>query len=188
MPIETRPAAGAFWDFCLKLYARPGVAEACLALQERFGANVPLLMCGAWLGLRQAALSEADADTLAATVGDWHREVVEPLRKIRTRLKSGPPPARSQETDALRDRVKAIELQAERIEIDHLQTLALPFAPQAELAVRPAIEANLLSILRLTGDGREAEALLKVVGDEAAHLDASASSTAPGQAIASPPR
>ena len=36
------------WDFAQRLYARPGVESACLHLQEA-GADVCLLLCGAWL-------------------------------------------------------------------------------------------------------------------------------------------
>jgi uncharacterized protein (TIGR02444 family) len=37
-----------FWEWALDAYARPGVAEACLELQDVHGQNVPLLLWAAW--------------------------------------------------------------------------------------------------------------------------------------------
>jgi hypothetical protein len=51
-------------------------------------------------------------------------DVVGPLRALRKRLKDGPPPAPSPTTAALRDRVKALELDAEMLELDELATFA----------------------------------------------------------------
>ena len=48
--VRETDAAGALWDFAVRLYAEPGVGEACLALQDRFGVDVPLLLWAAWLG------------------------------------------------------------------------------------------------------------------------------------------
>jgi hypothetical protein len=46
--------------------------------------------------------------------------VVHPLRALRRRLVDGPSPAPNPATTALRERVKAIELDAEMIELDEL--------------------------------------------------------------------
>jgi uncharacterized protein (TIGR02444 family) len=37
-----------FWEFALARYARPGVAQCCVALQDEHGANVMLLLYCAW--------------------------------------------------------------------------------------------------------------------------------------------
>ena len=44
------------WSFALSTYARPGVEAACLRVQEQ-GADVCLLLCGAWLEQRGVALT-----------------------------------------------------------------------------------------------------------------------------------
>ena len=36
------------WDWAVAAYGRPGVAPACLDLQDRFEQNVPLLLAAAW--------------------------------------------------------------------------------------------------------------------------------------------
>ena len=62
--------ASALWDYAVDLYARPGVREACLALQDRAGADVNLLLLACWLGatgrrLDPAALARLRTDALA---------------------------------------------------------------------------------------------------------------------------
>ncbi len=48
-----------FWDFSLAIYRQPGVPEECLALQERLGADVNLLLLCAYLGAKRKALPAA---------------------------------------------------------------------------------------------------------------------------------
>ena len=60
----TNDAGEAFWRFSLALYARPGVAEALIALQDRAGRDVNLMLFALWAGaVRRVAL---DAGALAA--------------------------------------------------------------------------------------------------------------------------
>lgn len=106
-----------FWDFSLDVYGRDGVAPACLALQERHGADVNVVMLCLWLG--RAGHPPLEADTLADLtdrVADWHEEVVRGLRYIRRRLKEALGPVPDDLQKALRRRVKKIELEAEHIE------------------------------------------------------------------------
>ena len=49
-----------FWDFSLAVYGRPGVAPACLALQQRHGADVNLLLFCAWFGAAHRGRLTAD--------------------------------------------------------------------------------------------------------------------------------
>ncbi|MCG8546534.1 MAG: TIGR02444 family protein, partial [Alphaproteobacteria bacterium] len=37
------PPGNAFWNFSLRAYARPGVADACIRLQDRYGVDVNVL-------------------------------------------------------------------------------------------------------------------------------------------------
>ena len=58
---EAAEAAASFWAFSLEFYARPGVAEACLALQDRHGLDVNILLLCCWLGWSgRGRLSPAD--------------------------------------------------------------------------------------------------------------------------------
>lgn len=104
-----------FWDYSLSIYRREGVAEACLALQDRHGLDVNLLLYCLWAGSRGHRLEAGEIGALSAAVGPWHEAVVKPLRAVRRWLKdqrSAPKiPA-----EALRQSIKARELQAEAIE------------------------------------------------------------------------
>ena len=111
----------ALWRFALTVYQKPGVSDACLLLQDRHGCNVTLLLFAAWAGAERGVALTADEIAAAGNaVGPWHGEVVEPLRAVRRRLKHGPPPAPDSETAKLRARLQAIEIDAERIELEML--------------------------------------------------------------------
>ncbi len=115
-----------FWGFSLRTYARPGVPEACLLLQDRLGADVNLILFAAWLGTRGVALDAARLAEARAGIGAWHAEVVVPLRGVRRRLKPHGAPAAP-----LREGVKAAELEAERLEQMALQELGLGWTAEA---------------------------------------------------------
>jgi uncharacterized protein (TIGR02444 family) len=117
--------AHALWIFSIGVYGKPGVAPACLVLQERHRLDINLLLFAAWAGAAHGhVLSAAERGRAFAAVGDWHREMVRSLRALRTRLKDGPAPAPSPRTEPLRALVKKGELDAERIEQDLLFALA----------------------------------------------------------------
>lgn len=125
------------WQFSLAVYTREGVAGHCLALQNRLGLDVNVLLmmlwaAGQWGDAPTAQQIEAADKMIVA----WRQEVVVPLRQLRTRLKSGPAPAPDAATDLLREEVKRLELDAERLQQDVLaqwvkeQTLARTRAGQ----------------------------------------------------------
>ncbi|MDH3475008.1 MAG: TIGR02444 family protein [Rhodospirillales bacterium] len=103
-----------FWDFSLAIYERPGVPEACLGLQDRHGLDVNLLLFCCWAGSRGRALAAGDMARLVEAAGPWHDEVVRPLRAARRWLK-GQTAAPAEPTEALREAIKAQELEAERL-------------------------------------------------------------------------
>ncbi len=119
------PEMSEFWDWAVAVYAKPGVAEACLDLQDAYGQNVPLLLWAVWRGG-----DVASAVTLARF---WEGEVVAPLRGVRRCLKG------RAGADALRERVKAVELEAERSLMLALEAVAGPVSdPDALTAVAGA--------------------------------------------------
>lgn len=106
-----------FWDFSLSTYGASGVAPACLALQERGGIDVNILLFCAWAGSQGVRLSPADVEMLSRAVDDWHTQAVRPLRAVRQRLKTGLDGQPSTEIQqSLRARIQKIEIDAEHIE------------------------------------------------------------------------
>ena len=123
MPAE-RPAASGFWDFSLAFYARPGVAEACLELQERCGADVNVLLYLLYLARNGRLLAAADIERIDALAAPWRQTVVIPLRGVRQALKASVGAFHPDATAALRTEVKRIELAAERVLQETLERLA----------------------------------------------------------------
>ena len=114
-----------FPRFAIDVYRVDGVSAAALSLQARCGVDVNVLLLAAYVGaVARSRFTLDDAAAAAARTGPWQREVVGPLRALRTRLKDGPAPAPGQAAAALRERVKSIELDAEMIELDDLAALA----------------------------------------------------------------
>ena len=104
-----------FWDFSLSAYDRSGVAEACLALQERYGIDVNLLLFAAWAGHCGRRLSGQQMAGIMTAAAAWQVEVVRPLRAVRSWLK-GQEQVPEGLGEGLRGGVKALELQAEMLE------------------------------------------------------------------------
>jgi uncharacterized protein (TIGR02444 family) len=130
--------AHAFWDFSLALYAKPGVAPACLALQERHGIDVNALMFCVWLAESgRGPAPRADLDAAFAAVAGWHQQVVRTLRPLRQRLKFGFDPVDDELVRALRARIQKIEIDAE-----HVEQLTLAASAAARAPARAGLAAQ----------------------------------------------
>jgi uncharacterized protein (TIGR02444 family) len=125
------------WDWAGIAYRSEGVSEACLALQDRHEQNVPLLLWAAWTaatGRRpDAGTFEAAADTARA----WDLAAVAPLRAVRRTLKAPVPDIDDAAREAIRTRVKAVELEAERQLLAALEALA----PAPDTTAQPPVPA-----------------------------------------------
>ena len=117
------------WSFALSTYARPGVEAACLRLQEQ-GADVCLLLCGAWLEQRGVALEPERMRTLQQLARPWQAQVIEPLRQLRVQWRAKV--QQDEQLAALRERVKALELDAERQLLTRLEALTQAW-PKVEM-------------------------------------------------------
>lgn len=127
-----------FWDFSVTLYGKPGVAPACLALQERHGADVNALMFCLWLGASgRGPAAPATLDAAFAAAEAWHAEVVRALRAVRKRLKAPVGPVDAGMAQALRARLQKIEIDAE-----HIEQLTLAAFGAAASPARRAIGAE----------------------------------------------
>jgi len=123
--VASKPSQGSpFWRFSLGFYRAPGVGEACIALQDGAGVDVNLLLFLLWNATRNRALSATDIEDLERQVGAWRQAAVVPLRDIRRALKSPPPVVEPGTAEAFRTRIKAIELEAERLQQEALYRLS----------------------------------------------------------------
>lgn len=105
------------WDFALKLYAEPGVADACLRLQAECSVDVMMLLMATFAAVRRGVvLTPSDIADMDTACRPWREQIVLPLRVLRTTLKTGPAPAPSEASEKLRSNIKAAELSAERLQ------------------------------------------------------------------------
>ncbi len=57
---DATPAGSPFWQFSLRFYRLPNVADACIALQEDAGVDVNLLLYLLFQACQRRQLSAAD--------------------------------------------------------------------------------------------------------------------------------
>jgi uncharacterized protein (TIGR02444 family) len=147
----TGPAARAreadLWGFAVVLYGRPGVAAACLALQDRRGADIPLLLAALWHVER--GRGTPDLKPWRAISAAWRAAAVLKLRALRSALKG------KTEWEAIRARVKGLELAAERAQLAELARHA-----GARVADPTDPRAVLRSVLGNAARGRAARTIL----------------------------
>ncbi len=111
----------AFWRFSLAFYERPGVADALITLQDRDGFDVNLVLFALWFGISGRGVlgggSLAAAEQLAGTL---RSEIVEPLRRLRRKLRHHP----DGDVQRLREGVKVLEIAGEKLVQERLAQLA----------------------------------------------------------------
>jgi uncharacterized protein (TIGR02444 family) len=136
------PAGSPFWAFSLHFYAAPGVATACLALQDEAGVDVNLLLFLLFLATEGRAVDLAGVRALDDRVAAWREAAVCPLRAVRRDLKAGVFPVEHGASERLRGEIKRLELEAERIEQQLLEECDRP-APAIGLSREAIARANI---------------------------------------------
>ncbi len=113
-----------FWRFSLRVYAAPGVAEECLEIQDRFGADINRLLFVTWIGAtRGVLLDEPALQRIDEAVEVWSNSVVQPLRAVRRALKQSPDIGCA-DVQELRKWTADTELFAEQVEQAMLHRIA----------------------------------------------------------------
>lgn len=140
-----------FWGYSLRLYASGEVATLCLALQDGWGLDVNLLLYCLWHGEAGRSLSEESVVSASRACAAWRREVVQPLRGARRWMK-GRSEGVAGRADSLRERIKALELAAEKHQQDWLADQAVDHSHEAPAAAAAANLALYLKTEELTPD------------------------------------
>ena len=131
----------ALWRFSLAFYARPGVSEALIALQDRAGCDVNLMLFALWLGVSgRSPLTKEELAIAGRIVRPISADIVEPLRALRLKLSSDP----DADVQRLREGIKALELAAEKVVQDRLgRTVGPVFGDTDPTVCTAAAYANL---------------------------------------------
>ncbi|HML09775.1 MAG TPA: TIGR02444 family protein [Stellaceae bacterium] len=152
-------ATEGFWRFSLMIYARPGIAEALLRLQDRGGHNINIILFGLWLALCEgAALDAAGLARAKTAIARIDSAVVAPLRALRRALKPDADP----DAQDLRRRVLALEIAAERCVQARLARSAEPRKARGGDR-RSLAEASLRLILGADFGSEEAVVVVKAL-------------------------
>ncbi len=145
-------AGSPFWRFSLRFYRQPEVADACITLQEQAGVDVNLLLFLLWHAIQKRALSTAEISELEKRIAPWRNATVVPLRTMRRALKSPPELVGGATAELFRTKIKAAELEAERLQQEAMHKLAVPSLLGKDAAsLEAAARANMAAYAALRG-------------------------------------
>jgi uncharacterized protein (TIGR02444 family) len=150
---ETKTAITPFWRFSLNFYRQTGVSDACIALQDGCGVDVNLLLFLFWLASESRQLSADEVKNLDDRVRSWRELTIIPIRDARRKLKGAATLVEPGKQETFRNKVKAVELEAERLQQEALYdfTKSGPLGTQA--SARAAARGNLAAYERVMGVG-----------------------------------
>ena len=124
-------------DWALAAYARPEVEQALLDLQDSAEQNVCLLLWAAWAGETGRRLDDDAFEEAADICRAWEAAAILGLRALRRGLKKPIPDLDPAAREAVRDQVKAVEIEAEKALLAQLGAVGgaagKPLATEASL-------------------------------------------------------
>jgi uncharacterized protein (TIGR02444 family) len=128
---ETTP----FWRFSLHFYKQNGVSDACIALQDDCGVDVNLLLFLFWLASDGRLLDAGEVKKLDEKVRSWRELTIIPIRDTRRKLKGAVTLLDPGKQEAFRNKVKVVELDAEKLQQEALYefTRSGPLGKEAPL-------------------------------------------------------
>jgi uncharacterized protein (TIGR02444 family) len=138
------PQTTPFWTFSLGYYRGAGVSEACLELQDNCGVDVNVVLFLLWMATQKRRLAADQIKLVADKVRPWQADVIGPIRALRRMLKTDAPLLDKGSAELFRTRIKAIELESERLQQEAMYAMAAGLksegAPSAEAAARASID------------------------------------------------
>jgi uncharacterized protein (TIGR02444 family) len=134
---KTQSPITPFWRYSLKFYGQSGVSDACIALQDGCGIDVNLLLYLFWLASDGRLVTADDVTMLDDKVRSWRELTIIPIRDVRRKLKGAKTFIDPAKQEALRDKVKVAELEAERLQQEGLYAVTQS-GPLGKAAEPPA--------------------------------------------------
>ena len=139
-----------FWNFSDRTYRCEGIPDACLALQNEYGADVNVLLFCCWMGATRGEIKAESFDSVLGFSRCWADHVVRRLRHARTwmKIEGCPDPGVPEESFTnLRERIKAAEFEAEQLQENVMQSI-VETIPVAHLNRDERINAALRNLHR----------------------------------------
>ncbi len=160
-----------FQEFSASLIRKPGVADACLFVRDRYGLNVNLILFCVWVADGgSGSLSIEAATAVVRRIADWEQQVVEPLRDIHRACRHEPLGIPEFLLHTFEPHIETAGVEADRVEqlvlADFVQSMPVAGADdgrdeRAKTAVR-SLKAY-LSVLEIEPDARMTECLSVVL-------------------------
>ena len=147
---ETK-ATTPFWRFSLNFYRQAGVSDACIALQDGLGIDVNLLLFLLWLASEHRELSPEEVRKFDDQVRSWRELTIVPIRDTRRKLKGAATLVETGRQEAFRNKVKAVELEAEQLQQEALYNFTKSGPLGSQAAPRNAARANIAAYERTMG-------------------------------------
>ncbi|ACS58243.1 TIGR02444 family protein [Rhizobium sp. WSM1325] len=121
------------FDVIVRLYGEPGIASWCLEAQTRHAVDVPSLLFFALADSDGHGTDDGEMQRLLERAGEWRSHFVLPLRHLRLTLRQG---RRNTAEIEFYEKIKAAELEAERLQVRRLADDFLPLEGPGGLAAR----------------------------------------------------
>jgi len=148
---ETNTAITPFWRFSLNFYRQAGVSDACIALQDDCGVDVNLLLFLFWLASESRQLTADEVKKLDDQVRSWRELTIVPIRDTRRKLKGAATLVAPGRQEAFRNKVKAVELEAEQLQQEALYNFTKSGPLGTKASGREAARANVAAFERAIG-------------------------------------
>jgi uncharacterized protein (TIGR02444 family) len=145
------PQSSPFWTFSLGYYRGAGVSEACLELQDNCGVDVNVVLFLLWMASQKRQVGADAVKRLADKVRPWQIDVIGPIRTLRRRLKSDAPLLDKGSAELFRTKIKAVELESERLQQEAMYALASGTASESASSAATAARASIAAYQQALG-------------------------------------
>ena len=145
------PQANPFWTFSLGYYRGAGVSEACLELQDNCGIDVNVVLFLLWQATQKRRFAAIQVKALADKVRPWQIDVIGPIRALRRKLKTDAPLLDRGSAELFRTKIKAIELESERLQQEAMAALAAGLKADAAASPEAAARASIAAYQGVIG-------------------------------------
>ncbi|WP_199610352.1 TIGR02444 family protein [Flocculibacter collagenilyticus] len=102
------------WVFSLLIYSKANVKEICLYWQDKFGANVNIMLLLLWCDAQQVTLTEQHIKRLQKVIAHWNENYTTRLRALRISAAAEKLPKAA--ADKIKKSLLSAELELERVE------------------------------------------------------------------------
>ena len=116
-------SARPLWDYAVEIYNRPGMSDLCLMFQDECGLDICVILFISWCSKQGILIEENLLTQVDQSVSVWNRDVVTPLRGIRRELNLDSKGITQKTVPDFREHLKALELEAEHLELNALADL-----------------------------------------------------------------